>query len=202
MTAALALALLAASAATPEAGAASPARFGDKGQVVPTGSVSAAYAMTAGSYEWALAARPGLLVFVTRGFAVGGGVTLAGSSAATWTAVPGRPAVPGRSYLLEYGLAPAVAANLWLGESVSVLPRASAGISWSRYIGEQGRWRYLWLSLEAPLLFHVTPHLFLGGGPALSRRLWTSWTEGATEGTPGTIGSTAIALQSIIGGWF
>ncbi len=142
--------LLAAGTASAEEG------FGSKGTISPGGSIGLSYFASGGPKDVFVSLNPEMLVFVADGLAVGGAIQIAFTSA---------------SSTITYGLAPTIGWNLWLGDRVSIFPRASLRSTW---VSDTGRPVIVTAQAFAPFLLHVAPHFFLGFGPFFSRDLYTN----------------------------
>ena len=93
-------------------------RFGSRGTVAPAGAVGLIYIASGGPNEVFAFVDPGAMVFVADGLAVGGFLHFSASSS-------------GPSF--GYGAAPAIGANLWLAERLSLYPQALLRMSWQRF---------------------------------------------------------------------
>jgi hypothetical protein len=101
-----------------------------------------------------------------------------------------------------FGVAPIFAFNLWLGESLSLVPGFSVAVT-SRDLtattsGNNPRLTTVSLQVAAPLLFHPARHFFIGFGPVFSYDVAASLSN-ATGDAPKT---TSIGAQSYVGGYF
>ncbi|HEY2030381.1 MAG TPA: hypothetical protein VGH20_14345 [Myxococcales bacterium] len=192
------------------AGANANDRFGSKGTISPSGSVGAHYSSTPGSAAFSATSDyggsldPGVMYFVSDGLALGGVLHLSYDSL-------GISGASSRIADLGYGIAPAIGYNLWVGSTVSLFPQVSVRLSWDRFISEANFLPSHLVTFQAfvPVLFHVTPHFFLGAGPALSRDLanragaLVNVSSGGQGIVPVEVSlNTTLSLQSVIGGWF
>lgn len=89
-----------------------------------------------------------------------------------------------------------------VGQKVSILPEFRLGGGWAKYnytsaSSTDHDYFHYWGSIGMPVLFHVAPHFFIGGGPVF--RIYDS-----KLNTPGsTVYETVrVTLQASIGGWF
>ena len=181
-------------------------KFGERGQIVPLGSIgfssstdtppSSAGAGAKSSTTTNLSLGPGLRYFVIDNLAIG--LTLLYINSSTKT-----DGASETSDMTAVGAAPVIAYNIGLGESVSLLPELSLAYK-SADNGKSGdkefKLKNTTLGVYVPVLWHAAPHIFLGVGPSFNTDLAASQTAlGKEEDTDKT---TAWGLKSVIGGWF
>jgi len=173
-------------------------RFGDPGHVVLDGALGAGFGRTSFSAtpttSTSFSVAPAFDYFSTPNLS--GGVSAfvgysnsryaPGSESKTWT----------------YGATAEVGINLWLGERVSFWPNLGAGASRSTTTSSisgvlspgNTTTKVVFVQLDAPFLFHVADHFFVGFGPTVHVDLL------------GTIGPEtnlrrSFGAGSTIGGW-
>jgi len=162
-------------------------RFGERGTVSPSGSVSLGF-WGSGSNGSGLA--PGAMVFVADGLAVGGSALLFYSSGS------------GLSYA-TFGIAPSVGLNLWVRDRLSFFPQVSLQATLRQFTsGGDVTQRELATTVYLPLLLHVTPHFFIGLGPSASIPVASRTTGSSISGLTFGTGGNFVLLNSVIGGWF
>jgi hypothetical protein len=108
------------------------------------------------------------------------------------------------STVTDYGfdIASGLGFNVPVGQRVSILPEFRLGGGWAKYnytsasTTDRDFFHY-WGSIGMPVLFHVAPHFFIGGGPVI--RIYDS-----KLNTPGSTAyeTVRVTLQASIGGWF
>lgn len=194
MRAIWAIVVLASGAAPPAL--AGEARFGQRGQVVPLGSLGFSYSSVAPNSDsvTTLSLGPTLFWFVADDIALGGSATVARR-----TQSQGDTSIT----ISSYGVAPGAAYNLRLSPLTSLLPQVAVAFNWQEIaISPSGttnpRLNTISLQLFVPILFHPVPHFFLGFGPAFSYDVSATLTDAAGD-APKT---TTIGAQTILGGWF
>ena len=177
-------------------------RFGSRGTISPSGSISVSYSSTptdSGNFNsYGFSLLPGAMFFVADDVAIGGLVEL------SYTSIR-QPGESDRVAIWQYGIAPAIGWNFWLGERVSVFPQTTLRASWRNtyFRGSSSTDRVITLEVFVPALFHVTSHFFLGLGPNISRDIDSTVSFLTLGGTAVTEAKrTTIGLQSVIGGWF
>jgi len=170
-------------------------RFGQKGQVVPLGSLSFSYSSVAPNSDsvTTLSLGPTLFWFVANDIALGGSATLARRTVSQGDT---------STTISSYGVAPGAAYNLRLSPLTSLLPQVAVAFAWQEIetspSGANPRLNTISLQLFVPILFHPVPHFFLGFGPAFSYDVSASLTDAAGDAPK----STTIGAQTILGGWF
>ena len=199
------------SPAAPPPPAAPPApprnpRFGDPGQVALNGALSTAFGRTTYSATStsvsSFGVAPAFDYFSTPNVSVGvsgflrySDVTYApGSASTTWT----------------YGVSGQVGINLWLNERVSFWPKLALGGSRgttttsSTGVLSLGNttMKAVFVELDAPFLFHVAEHFYVGFGPTAYADLFNSIGPQATSSQPETNLRRSFGASSTIGGWF
>jgi hypothetical protein len=157
-------------------------RFGDQGEVVPSGGA----AFTTGSGATSISLAPSLQYFVARGLAVGVGVSFGHTSSS------------GNGTSTVYGGEVSLGYDLPLATRLSFFPRAFFGGTHADFstppgvtvigAGSSGAIDF---GVFAPVLFHPVEHFFLGFGPELA-------TFGASSDP---FRSQSFALVTTIGGW-
>ncbi|MFI5302360.1 MAG: hypothetical protein ACHREM_30065 [Polyangiales bacterium] len=176
------------------------ARFGDDGSYVVDTDASASITSTShplvgtSSLDWSVS--PGVDYFVGGGVSLGVAVTVSGHHADVVDPVAG----PSAQDWKGLALGGRVGVDLRLAEGVSLYPRAHllvGGSSTSQPYGASSN--YVSVLLEAPLLFHVATHFFVGAGPYARRDLARDTTY-ASGGTVANL-SASYGLSSLIGGW-
>lgn len=189
--AALGLALVAVTVVRPAAAA----EFGDTGVWSPSGHFQFSqdnYTNASGvdRTAYSLSIAPALMYFVAKNVAVGARVLFSYDTPASG------PEFSSSQFGVQLGY------NWKVGEKVSLFPKIDVGYSQGTYYfgsGDQVA-KTIGVNLYLPLLYHVAPHFFIGGGPhAYTRVLSVVSTGGAgTEGGDRTV----LSLESVIGGWF
>lgn len=187
------------------------ARFGDAGQFVFDGALSADLGhlgFSAGGSTTSFIVQPAFDYFAAPNFSFGASALL--------RYVDNEPTASGTSLVVDtkdltVGLTGAVGFNAWLGERVSFWPRLSLGLSWTRetlsYSGPAftngapllvasppETQTVVVVELFAPFLFHPTRHFFVGFGPELYADLHNTF-----DGTSNK--RTFIGATSTVGGW-
>lgn len=157
--------------------------FGRKGQLSPFGGVAFQHMTQNGTDFTHLTIRPGAFYFVADRFALG-------LQASAGYDSPGVENGFRIGHTNTWGLAPAVAVAVPLGERLSLFPQAAVDFAWSVY-STTGTDHAMAANVFAPLLFIPVPHFFLGLGPEL---LWTF--DGVNSGR------VIIGLSGGVGGWF
>jgi len=100
---------------------------------------------------------------------------------------------PSPPRLVQLGIDASLAYNIGLSNRLGLLPKLTIGYHFSfnlHGIDVRAFDTSLPLVAEAPLLFHVAPHFFIGGGPQFAM---------ASAFEPGRF---YVRLASVIGGWF
>jgi len=174
-------------------------KFGDAGIMVPSGSVSLDYSSSKPpegdkTSETFIGVAPGLLVFVTENFAVGGRVALS------------RWADDEDSSSLTFGMGPVVGLNVPLGDNLSLFPQFAIFAAVSNYKndinGETFKTEHTtgYVYLEVPVLYHVQ-NFFMGAGPYFATDMVSKY---SVDGGTAEDGSkdTSLGLSTTIGGWF
>ncbi|SRR6266481_2458195 len=164
-------------------------RFGDKGTIAPSGTVSLGR-FSSGSNGTSGSLEPGAMVFLADGFAVGGSALLFYST--------------GNGFdFVSYGIAPSVGLNLWARERLSFFPQLSLQLIRSQVTtgGDLALTGLTW-SLYVPALFHVTPHFFIGLGPSLTGTVASRATGSSPSGLILGLNTGLVLFNSVIGGWF
>ena len=101
-----------------------------------------------------------------------------------------------------FGIESGLGFNVPVGARVSLLPEFRVGGGWAQYdypvssTNADHDYYHYWGSIGMPILFHLAPHFFIGGGPQLT--FYDS-----KQNTPGanTYETVRITLQGMIGGW-
>jgi hypothetical protein len=162
-------------------------RFGSRGQVVPLGSISVGYssASTTGASGSLtnVSIEPSLLIFVADNIGLGVSGVLDYSNLSS----SGSTTAFGGELSLAY--------NIWLSESVSIVPGGGLGVASSDSAGP--RLTAIALELSVPLLFHPVRHFFFGFGPQF---LYTLAASLSTSGEAPKV--TSIGVATAIGGYF
>jgi hypothetical protein len=174
-------------------------RFGDPGQVVLDGALSASLGHTSYSAiptsATSVSVAPAFDYFSTPNLS-GGVSAFLGYSDTTF-------APSSESKTWTYGASAQLGINLWLGERVSFWPKLGAGGSrstttWSvsgALSPGNTTTKVVFVRLDAPFLFHVADHFFVGFGPTVLVDLL-----GNTG--PETNLRRSYGAASTIGGWF
>ena len=177
-------------------------RFGDKNEWVLSGEVGGSVSRTSytngDSTFTRVSLRPSVDYFVISRLSFGLGALLDYSNrGGEGTASSAAPSS------LRLGATGRVGVDLPLSSSFSFYPRASLGVS--RQTLTQNRLSAtadtsrigLEVALYAPLLFHVSPHLFVGFGPSVARDLVHH------NERPGSVDNlaTTFGARLVIGGW-
>lgn len=120
-----------------------------------------------------------------------GSVTLTTPAGSTTTSPPS-------TNLTEYGVAPRVGYNIPIGGSVSIWPKVffeHAGYS----VGGAGKGygNIQLLGAYVPVLYHPTPHFYVGLGPNILTELGAS-----SDGQSATSKITSYGIFGSAGGWF
>jgi len=152
-------------------------RFGVKGQLVPSGSVSYTHSSVAGGSAYQFTVAPGLLWFPTNAIAVGGSVNYQHVSGV----------FGGSSNAFAFG--PVLGVAIPLADRLALFPRVGIDFAWLWFPAGSGN--SITLVTVAPVLFFPAPHFFLGFGPNFQVDIHSS---GA--------GQTLLGLSSEIGGYF
>ena len=181
-------------------------KFGQRGQIVPLGSIgfssstntppSSAGAGAKSSTTTNLSLGPGLRYFVIDNLAIGLTLLYTSSSSKTDGASESED-------MTAVGAAPVIAYNIGMGESVSLLPELSLAYM-SADNGKSGDAQFkltnTTLGVYVPVLWHVAPHIFLGVGPYFTADLAAKQTALAKQEDSDK--TTAWGLKTVIGGWF
>jgi hypothetical protein len=127
-------------------------RFGQRGQVVPFGSLSYNHVSVGNTSGDILDLAPGALWFFTEAVAVGASARFA------WFSGP----LGVSSHLV--GIEPQLGSGIPLGDRASFFPRVGFGFNW---ISPQGGPSGYVLTMRAfaPVLYFPVPHFYLGFGP-------------------------------------
>ena len=141
--------------------------FGASGQVVITGELEGHL-----HNGWNLHLQPSADYFIATNISIGG---LIG-----YTHVSGNPAFD------SFNLGARAGYNLAITDAVTFWPKV--GITVGHAFGSTGNTSSQ-LTIFAPFLFHLVPHLFVGAGPDFELELSGS-------------GGNGYGLQSVVGGWF
>ena len=120
-----------------------------------------------------------------------GSVTISTPGGSTTTSAPS-------TNLTEYGVAPRVGYNIPIGGSVSIWPKVffeHAGYS----VGGAGKGygNIQLLGAYVPVLYHPTPHFYVGLGPNILTELGAS-----SDGQSATSKITSYGIFGSAGGWF
>jgi hypothetical protein len=184
-------------------------RFGKAGQVVPRGSAHFSYTYD----DWdggegtppdteesvSILIGPGLLVFAVNGLALGGGLFVGYDTYDS-------PASEAQEFDVGFNLA--IAGYVSFSESVGILPQAT--FFYIHTLGERRDFQpgsqplvdyeldRFGISVSLPLLFHVTPHAFIGVGPFFFHTLVADVASGNVWARKRTRGG-AVAE---VGAWF
>lgn len=192
-------------AAPAEASTLPRARFGDRSNLVMssdfTTSVSGAQFSGAGGSSWQVTVGPGVDYFVGDHVAIGASLLFGGGNVASRD-------VGGMAYTRssdEVGFVPRLSVDVPLGDSLSLLPRASVGFTATdNDLTEQGQeekwWTTgLWVGAYVPLVAHVTSHFFIGFGPYLNRDVQATYSMQGhkDQNLPGT----HVGASLLLGGW-
>jgi hypothetical protein len=186
-------------------------RFGDVGQMVLTGILSASFGYlgysSGGSSSTSFSVQPAFDYFSSEGFSEGASVFFRYSDSTSGIGI--------RDRNVAFGATAQVGSNLWLGERVSFWPRLEIGVWQSRStlnggyggsvsidgapvflgpstsVGENA----LFLEVFAPFLFHPASHFFVGFGP-----------DGFVDvlHSAGSVNNRRryLGASSTVGGWF
>jgi len=162
-------------------------RFGEKGTISPSGSVTLGFF---GSGSNGSGFAPAAMFFVADGLAVGGSALLFYNSGGSYS-------------VASYGIAPSVGWNAWVRDRLSFFPQISLQVIRTQLIsGGDVRTDELQTRIYLPFLLHVTPHFFIGLGPSATIEL-ASRTRGSSPfGTGFASNGSLVLLNSVIGGWF
>ncbi len=182
-------------------------RFGDPGQVALDGALGTSFGRTTYSATStsvsSFGVAPAFDYFSTPNVSVGvsaflrySDVTYApGSDSTTWT----------------YGVSGQVGINLWLNERVSFWPKLALGGSRgttstsSTGVLSLGNttMKAVFVELDAPFLFHVAEHFYVGFGPTAYADLFNSiGPQSISSSQPETNLRRSFGASSTVGGWF
>jgi len=188
------------------------ARFGDAGEMVINGALSASIGhlgySSGGTAKTSFGIEPAFDYFSSRNLSQGLSAFFRYSDSTS--------AINLEDKNVTVGVTGHLAFNLWLGDRVSLWPRLALGVwhSQTTYYVPPGTFRVsidgtsfpisngtdidenaLFVELYAPLLFHVTQHFFVGFGPEAYTDLFHSANSMANR-------RMFLGAESTIGGWF
>ena len=186
----------------PVASRVSTRRFGDAGQLVLTGDLSASISSLtyrgSDAQYFSVAVAPGFDVFVANHFSIG--VDLSIGYASTTGLASNGAKIDYTS--TSFGIAPRVGVDVPISSSLSFYPRAAIGTGSltqdevsSNGAENKHTVARTWVSLYAPLLVHPEPHFFVGVGPLVVHEL------SATDQYGKENQRTTIGASLLLGGW-
>ena len=184
------------------------ARFGEPGELVLSGTLSASFGHSGISSEGlssnSFGIQPAFDYFVAPALSVGASAFFRYNSlTSTASNTVGQKTV-------AYGLSGQIGLNLWLGERVSLWPKLSLSLSQNRFtlsppatlpVGVElvdpapEVQNIVSLELYAPFLFHPARHFFVGFGPDAYVDLLNSFAGGSNR-------RMFYGAESTVGGWF
>ncbi|HTA18499.1 MAG TPA: hypothetical protein VK989_04365 [Polyangia bacterium] len=169
--------------------------FGAAGQLVVTGeaSVSSMYESFSmgGGHITTFDLAPSIDYFVIPNLSIGGAL---GFSTTSFS-----PSGGGQSSTdTSIAILARVGYNIPMGPVVSFWPQLEIGYAHTSdgVSGQTTSGHSVPLAINAPFLFHVAPHFFLGIGPTFETEL------SAKDESQGTSKVTAFGVQSVVGGYF
>ncbi len=176
-----------------------PRRFGDSGDFVVMGGVDIGGTWTSfdgtGSSSSSVGISPSFDYFVADHFSLGLELDI--------TSATGREAA-GTSYSSQsYGGAGRIGYDIPIASGASVFLVGDVGAGHDSYAHDDSSGNsnsyaedYVYVGLFAPLLFHLTPHYFVGIGPSITHDVARS-----LEGSTYSNLSTRVGVSFVVGGW-
>ena len=186
-------------------------RFGDAGQLVLDGALSASFGhlgFSAGGSTTSFNIQPAFDYFAAPNVSLGVSALLRYADSEPSTS-GGYNFVGTKT--LTLGLTAAVGFDAWVGDRVSFWPRLSLDVWRSRetlselapgygaqvaLVAQPETQTVVVVELFAPFLFHLTPHFFVGFGPDLYADLHNNTLDGVANKR------RFVGAESTLGGWF
>jgi hypothetical protein len=187
-------------------------RFGDAGEIVIEGALSASFGLlgysSGGSSTTSFAIEPAFDHFSSRNLSEGASAFFRYSDSVSGIDLEEKNET--------FGVTGHLALNLWLGDRVSLWPRLAVGVWQSRTTyfvplgtfnvsvdgtafpisnGTQIKENAVFVELYAPFLFHLAPHFFIGIGPEAYADVLHSANSIANR-------RMFVGAESLVGGWF
>jgi hypothetical protein len=175
------------------AGRAQTGGFGEQGQLAVSAELQLDVVHTSqgqfGTTSYTF--RPAGDYFLSPNFSVGGFIGISSGTTSVMQVLASSAAT-----FTEVSLGARAGYNLRLTDLLSLWGLASLGYARDtlHIAGIDTSGSIVPITLYAPLLFHVAPHVFLGLGPILSAQLVNS--------VPGQSHAISFGLQSVVGGYF